>query len=286
MDAIKKKMEKLANETNEAEIRIAQFEELKAANEKEAEKYEEQLKIIQKKIQNMESSYDVCIEDLFNQTVKLEAMEKKAGNADSEVSSLRGRLILLQENNEKQEDRLAKATLELAGASLRADQAVRKRVELENGVSSNEESIDNLDKQLSEAKITLSDSEAKFEDISRKLATLEADAARANANADATEKKIRDIEEELKIVGNNLQVLEVEEEKTIKREEKSQEEIMELVYKLKRSEYRGEQADMHIQRLNVRIDQVEEDLLAEKYKIKKINDEVNQTFDDMLSLTV
>jgi len=286
MDAIKKKMEKLANETNEAEIRIAQFEELKAANEKEAEKYEEQLKIIQKKIQNMESSYDVCIEDLFNQTVKLEAMEKKAGNADSEVSSLRGRLILLQENNEKQEDRLAKATLELAGASLRADQAVRKRVELENGVSSNEESIDNLDKQLSEAKITLSDSEAKFEDISRKLATLEADAARANANADATEKKIRDIEEELRVVGNNLQLLEVEEEKTIKREEKSQEEIMELVYKLKRSEYRGEQADMHIQRLNVRIDQVEEDLLAEKYKIKKINDEVNQTFDDMLSLSV
>merc|ERR1719357_2143388 len=235
-------------------------------------------------MQAMESAFDVCTEDLFNQTVKLEAMEKKAGNADSEVSSLRGRLILLQENNEKQEDRLAKATLELAGASLRADQAVRKRVELENGVSSNEESIDNLDKQLSEAKITLSDSEAKFEDISRKLATLEADAARANANADATEKKIRDIEEELRVVGNNLQLLEVEEEKTIKREEKSQEEIMELVYKLKRSEYRGEQADMHIQRLNVRIDQVEEDLLAEKYKIKKINDELNQTFDDMLNM--
>jgi hypothetical protein len=39
MDAIKKKMEKLANETNDAENRIAQYEELKAANEKEAEKY-------------------------------------------------------------------------------------------------------------------------------------------------------------------------------------------------------------------------------------------------------
>eukprot|EP00091_Calanus_sinicus_P005130 TRINITY_DN1550_c0_g1_i2.p1 TRINITY_DN1550_c0_g1~~TRINITY_DN1550_c0_g1_i2.p1 ORF type:complete len:287 (-),score=82.53 TRINITY_DN1550_c0_g1_i2:290-1150(-) len=286
MDAIKKKMEKLANETNDAENRIAQLEEMKEANEREAEKYEEQLRIIQKKIQNMESAFDVCIEDLFNQTVKLEAMEKKAGNADSEVSSLRGRLILLQENNEKQEDRLAKAILELAGASLRADQSVRKRIELENGVSSNEESIDNLDKQLSEAKITLSDSESKFEDISRKLATLDADAARANALAEGTEKKIGDIEEELKVVGNNLQLLEVEEEKTIQREEASQEDIMELVYKLKRSEYRGEQADMHVQRLNVRIDQVEEDLLKEKYKIKKISDEVNQTFDDMLSLSV
>merc|ERR1719318_1263130 len=201
---------------------------------------------------------------------------KKAGNAEQEVSALRGRLILLQENNEKQEERLCKSTLELAGACKRADQSVRQRIELENGVSSNEESIDNLDKQLSEAKITLSDSESKYEDISRKMATLESDAARGNEGA---EKKIMDIEEELKVVGQNLQTLEVGEEKTNLREEKSQEEIMELVYKLKRSEYRGEQADMHIQRLNVRIDQVEEDLLTEKYKIKKISDEVNQTFE-------
>ena len=36
-------------------------------------------------------------------------------------------------------------------------------------VSSNEETIDNLDKQLADSKITLSDSENKFDDISRKL---------------------------------------------------------------------------------------------------------------------
>ena len=45
MDAIKKKMEKLQNETNEAEERIAFFEEQKAANEREAEKFEEQLTV-------------------------------------------------------------------------------------------------------------------------------------------------------------------------------------------------------------------------------------------------
>merc|ERR1712088_693383 len=203
-------------------------------------------------MQAMESQFDVCTEDLFNQTIKLEEMEKKAGNAEGEVSSLRGRLILLQENNEKQEERLAKATLELAGACQRADASVRKRIELENGVSSNEETIDNLDKQLAESKVTLSDSENKFDDI----------------------------EEELRVVGANMQQLEVGEEKTIAREEASQNEILELLYKLKRSEYRGEQAEMSIQRLNVRIDQVEEDLLGEKYKIKKISDDLNQTFED------
>merc|ERR1719365_432602 len=207
-------------------------------------------------MQAMESQFDVCTEDLFNQTVKLEEMEKKAGNAEGEVSGLRSRLILLQENNEKQEERLAKATLELAGACQRADGAVRKRTELENGVSSNEETIDNLDKQLTESKVTLSDSESK----------------------------IKDLEEELRVVGTNLQNLEVGEEKTIQREENSQAEILDLLYKLKRSEYRGEQAEMNIQRLNVRIDQVEEDLLGEKYKIKKISDDLNQTFEDMINM--
>merc|ERR1740122_798894 len=98
-------------------------------------------------MQAMESQFDVCTEDLFNQTIKLEGMEKKASNAEGEVSALRGRLILLQENNEKQEERLCKSTLELAGACLRADQSVRKRIELENEVSANEEAIDALDKQ-------------------------------------------------------------------------------------------------------------------------------------------
>merc|ERR1711874_688642 len=275
MDSIKKKMEKLANETAEAEARIAHFEELKAQNEAEAEKFEEQVRNVQKKMQAMESQFDVCTEDLFNQTIKLEEMEKKAGNAEGEVSALRSRLILLQENNEKQEERLCKATLELAGACKRADAAVKKRIELENEVSANEEAIDNLDKQLEES---------KFDDISRKLATMESDAARAAERADATEKKIADIEEELRVVGQNLQTLEVGEEKTIQREEKYQAEIMELRIKLKASEYRGEQAEMNIQRLNVRIDQVEEDLLAEKMKIKKVSDELNQVFDDMLSM--
>jgi len=284
MDSIKKKMEKLANETADAESRIAHFDEIKAANEAEAEKFEEQVRNIQKKMQAMESAFDVCTEDLFNQSLKLEEMEKKAGNAEGEVSSLRSRLILLQENNEKQEDRLAKATLELAGACMRADASVRKRIELENAVSSNEETIDSLDKQLSDSKITMTDSENKFDDISRKLATLEADAIRGNERAEGAEKKITDIEEELRVVGANMQQLEIGEEKTIAREEASQNEILELMYKLQRSEYRGEQAEMNIQRMNVRIDQVEEDLLGEKYKIKKISDDLNQTFEDMINM--
>jgi hypothetical protein len=54
---------------------------------------------------------------------------------------------------------------------------------------------------------------------------------------------------------------------------------------LKASEYLGENAEMNIHRLNVRIDQVEDDLLQEILKIKKIGDEVNQTLKDMAAMS-
>ena len=275
MDAIKKKMEKLSAETAAAETRIETFERMKEANEAEAEKYEEQLRLVSndlnshslstssflisqvnKKIQNIESNYDMAVEDLFNQSVKLEAMEKKAGMADSDVSALRNKLILLQENAEKQEDKLAKSTLELAFACQTADSIVKRRHELENIVSSNEDKIDALEKQVRDAQFTNSESERKYEDISRKMATLEADAQRGNERAEGAEKKLIELEEELKVVGAAMQALEVGEEKSFAREEQLQCEILELRQKLKVAEYRGENEEMNIQRLNVRIDQV------------------------------
>ena len=88
MDSIKKKMQSLANETANAIARFEKWErELNKINEN-ADSLEEQVKSIQKKIQQTESAFDVATEDLFNQTIKLEEMEKKAGNAESQVKKV------------------------------------------------------------------------------------------------------------------------------------------------------------------------------------------------------
>ena len=96
------------------------------------------------------------------------------------------------------------------------------------------------------------------------------------------EQKILDLEEELKVVGQNLQQLEVSEEKALQREENYQNQIHTLTESLKAAENREENAIMNIQRLNIRIDQIEEDLLAEKMKIKRVSDDLDQTFTTML----
>ena len=51
---------------------------------------------------------------------------------------------------------------------------------------------------------------------------MESDASRGNTMAEGAEKKIKDIEEELRVVGANMQQLEIGEEKTMAREEGSQ----------------------------------------------------------------
>ncbi len=49
--------------------------------------------------------------------------------------------------------------------------------------------------------------------VARKLAMVEADLERAEERADSGDSKISELEEELRVVGNNLKSLEVSEEK-------------------------------------------------------------------------
>jgi len=282
MDSIKKKMQSLANETASAVARFEKWEkEVNAANST-ADGLEDQVKAIQKKIQQTESAFDVTTEDLFNQTIKLEEMEKKAGNAEGQVGDLARRLMLMEEQATRSEERLAISVTNLANTSIQADNSLAEQNNIMNVCSKKSENNDDLEKQLKDAVFTKDESENKYETLSQKLKIKESEAERANARADEIECKFIEIEDELKEVGQKQQNLEVGEEKALEREEVLQRQIRELMTKLTNANVRSENAEMDIGRLNVRIDKVEEDLVIEKTKIQQVSDELNKCFDDML----
>ena len=66
-------------------------------NSIEAERAEEQLRTIQKKMQSFEGQYDHCAESLFNANIKLEEREKVLVNAETDVGNLTRRIVLLEE---------------------------------------------------------------------------------------------------------------------------------------------------------------------------------------------
>jgi len=116
-----------------------------------------------------------------------------------------------------------------------------------------------------------------------RFTNLESEHQRAMERATMEETKILELEEELRVVGSNLQQLEVSEEKALEREEAYQRQIRELFKRLKNAETQAENSEMNIQRLNIRIDQIEDELIHEKLKIKAISDDVDGTFKQMES---
>ena len=240
------------------------------------------MKNLQRKIQQTEGAFDSATEDLFNQTIKLEEMEKKAGNAEGQVGDLARRLLLLEESAVKSEERLAISATNLAKTSIDADQGIKDEHDINEVCSKKSENNDGLEKQLKEAQYTRTESENKYETLARKLNTMEAESVRSGERAENVECKFMDIEDELKDVGQNQQTLEVSEEKNLEREDILLKQIKELMNKLVVADTRSENAEMDIGRLNVRIDKVEEDLVTEKSKIKQVSDDLNAVFEDLM----
>merc|ERR1712201_33414 len=112
-------------------------------------------------------------------------------------------------------------------------------------------------------------------------ATCESDLEKAEDRADVGETKILELEEELRVVANNLKSLEVAEEKANAREKSYKEQIKTLSAKLKQAEARAEFAEKSVQKLQKEVDRLEDELVHEMEKFKAISDELDQTFAEM-----
>merc|ERR1712226_1205320 len=106
---------------------------------------------------------------------------------------------------------------------------------------------------------------------------------RANERDELAGKKLKDVEQELEAIGENMKQLEISTEKAQEREEKLKDKIHQIIERLKVAEARYEYGEMNVTKLNHRIDDIEDEIFREKLKIKKVSDELNDTFDDMLT---
>lgn len=125
------------------------------------------------------------------------------------------------------------------------------------------------------------DADRKYDEVARKLAMVEADLERAEERAETGESKIVELEEELKVVGNNLKSLEVSEEKALQKEETYELSIRSANSRLQEAEARAEFAERSVQKLQKEVDRLEDELVHEKEKYKSISDELDSTFSEL-----
>jgi len=263
MDAIRKKMQSLKAETDGLYATIQKFEDATKEYNRQADQADCDIRDYGKKVQNLEISFDETNDKLTKATESLEEKEK--------------------EEAKKSEQTLADTVTRLANKSKEADSVLKKAKVFESKCMNNEVTIEEYDKNLRQTTKMASDNEQKLDELTRKLGVQEDELRRALERAELAENKLKSIEEELQIVGENMKQLEKSAEKAVEREEKLKDKILQIQQKYKVAEGRFEYGEMNITKLNQRIDDIEDEIYREKLKIKKCADDLSDTFDDMLA---
>merc|ERR1712079_755803 len=261
----RKKMKSLKDETDGLYAVIKKFEDETKESNSYLEQAECDIRDYGKKVHGFEIEFDETLDKLNKANETYEEKDKSHKEVEADIAALTRIIMLMEEESKKAEVNLANTVTKLALSSKQADEVLKKVKVVESKCMNNEVTLEELDKNLRQTTKMASDNEQKLDELTRKLGVQEEELKRAIERAELAEGKLKSIEEELQLVGENMK-----------------EKILSIQTKFKYAEGRYEYGEMNITKLNQRIDDIEDEIYREKLKIKKVADELGETFDDML----
>merc|ERR1711922_47316 len=236
------------------------------------------------KMQSLKSETDSLYSIIHNFEEDAKESNRRSDQADCDIRDYGKKVHGLEIEFDETCDKLQKASESL-------EEKEKMYREVEGDVSALSRRIMLMEEEAKKSEENLAgtvtkmaaDNEQKLDELSRKLGVQEDELKRAIERAELAENKLKSIEEELQMVGENMKSLETSAEKAVEREEKLKEKILSIQRKYKAAEDRFEYGEMSITKLNQKIDNIEDEIYREKLKIKKVADELGDTFDDMLA---
>merc|ERR1712062_190437 len=245
------------------------------------EKTEEEATELSNKARTLEIDVDKFGEKLAQQGMAQEAKEAQVMAAEAEFNRLNRRVQELEEDLEITEAKYATAIQKYDKAATEADDSDRMAKVLANRAVEDEAKMKNLADELASAQKRAEEADRQYDEAQKKMQVAEASLEVNGERADVSEFKIIELEEELKVVANNLKSLEVSEDKANQRESFYKSEIKRLTTKLKQSETRSEFAERSVVKLQKEVDRLEDELVNEQDKFKAITEELDATFAEM-----
>jgi len=281
MEAIKKKMQAMKVEKDNLCDRCDVVEQKTKEAHIRQEKADEELTDLTNKSKTLEIDVDKFGEKLSQQVMAQEAKEAQVLAAEAEFNRLNRRVQELEEDLELTEQKYATAILKYDKAATEADDSDRMAKVLANRAVEDEQKMSGLSSDLATAQKRAEEADKLYDEAQKKMQTAEAALEVNGERADVSEFKIIELEEELKVVANNLKSLEVSEDKANQRESFYKSEIKRLTTKLKQSETRSEFAERSVLKLQKEVDRLEDELVNEQDKFKAITEELDATFAEM-----
>merc|ERR1712168_143333 len=179
MDAIRKKMQSMKAETDDLYKKISEMEDSTKDANKVSDKFDADIRDASKKVQKLETSMEDTLEKLQTSASKMEEAEKEFKDKDDDVNAAARRCVLMEEEVRINTEKLASTVLKLANMSKYADKIVKGMREWENKTMNNEVEIEELDKNMRNARSIGTDNEMKYDNLARSLAMMEDELKRA-----------------------------------------------------------------------------------------------------------
>jgi len=199
---------------------------------------------------------------------------KEREEADAEMNNLQRKLKMMEEKNEKNEERYEIINNKLQSASDHFAESDDRRQTVETLYQSTGDKIETLERQVAEAKRIAEESDAKCEEIVRKLVLGEHHKDRAEERAARSDAKIAMLEGELGGVSKSMKSLSMTGDDNGKREEDLEEEIKVVKERIRNAEVNAEMNERTVQKLQTEVDRMENNLMTEKGKKNRMEEDM------------
>merc|ERR1712088_1271629 len=199
----------LKDETDQLYAIIQKFEDQTKEANAIADQADCDIRDYGKKVHGFEIEFDETTDKLNKANESFEEKDKMHKEVEADIAALSRRIMLMEEESKKAEVNLANTVTKLALSSKQADDVLKKVKVVESKCMNNEVTIEELDKDLRQTTKMASDNEQKLDELTRKLGVQEEELRRAFERAELAESKLKNIEEELQMVGENMKQLEL-----------------------------------------------------------------------------
>lgn len=281
MTAIKKKMHGMKQVKDNVFDRVDQLEQRLLEQKAISEKHEEEVIVLQKRIYQIQTDLGLAQTQFQEASAKLDATQKQLAAAESEMQTLTKRVRSIEEDYESTENRLQATNTKLEQAYKAAEESERGRKVLENRIQVDEERIGSMEKELEATILFGEEADRKYEETARKLAITEVDLERSEGRVQIAELKTLELEDELKIVGNNMKSLEIAQQEALLRQESYELMIQNLTEQLTDAENRATVAERNVTLLQKEVDRLEDELGGERDKFRLVLGELDSTFTEL-----
>lgn len=281
MTAIKKKMHNMKTVKDGVFDRVDQLEQKLLEQKAISEKHEEEMIVLQKRINQIQSDHTLAKTQFEEASAKLESTQKQLAAAESEMQNLAKRVRSIEEDFEATENKLQATSTKLEQAYKAAEESERGRKVLENRIQVDEERIAIMEQELDATIVFGEDADRKYEETARKLAITEVDLERSEGRVHIAESKTIELEDELKVVGNNMKSLEIAQQEALLRQESYELMIQNLTDQLQHTESRATAAERSVTLLQKEVDRLEDELGGERDKFRLILGELDSTFGEL-----